>query len=95
MTESETKELEFSEFCFRAEMIDRDKADKVRYQMIAASYTAWQQISAQGGKMNWIEYLDALGLSEKPRTIGKEAKKAMIDRALNIADRIEKAKINE
>lgn len=55
-------------------------------RLIQASFTAWQIIKSNGGKVSWKDYLCSLGLAGKPRTSSVSN-----DEAMKIADEITKA----
>lgn len=57
--------MEYGEYRFRAEMLLKKRARETKNSMIAASFTAWQIISSQGGKVPWEKYLRMVGLAEK------------------------------
>lgn len=81
--------MSVSELCFRSDMYEQERAEQVKIQMVAASFTAWQTIAAQGIKVApWGDYLRKLGLAEKKAPISLEAKKAMAKKGYNIANLI-------
>lgn len=87
-------DLDFAELVFRSSMIEREKADQVKNSMIAASFTAWQIITSNGGKLDWDKHILALGLTDKPPKISDKAKKLMVDKAYYVADKIKASRVN-
>jgi len=73
-------------------MLTEEKADKIKTQMIAASFTAWQM---KDTNKLFDEYLRPLGLVDKPEKLSKEVKQKMIERNVGIAERIRKASLKQ
>jgi hypothetical protein len=57
--------MEYGEYRFRAEMLQKNQARAIKNEMVAASFTAWQVICSQGGKIPWEQYLEMVGLAER------------------------------
>lgn len=70
-------------------MIEEEKAEAIKNQMIAASFTAWQLEA--GGKMGFAEYLRQLGLSDSEPKLTEDQKEILTSRGLDVADRINAA----
>jgi len=83
--------MEFAEYRFRADALQAQRAQAVREQMTAATFTAWQMYRTQGGKMAWGKYLDAMGLGAPRERVAKEEKDEALEAAASIA-RLLKAK---
>ena len=88
MTNKELGELDYDEFVFRSKMLAEEKSEKLRQQMIAASFTAWQ---LKDTKKTFDEYLRALGLADKQGKMSDELRRKMVERNIGIAERIRKA----
>jgi hypothetical protein len=69
-------------------MLEQQRGEEVKNQLIAASFAMWQYMATQGGKMNWQAYLENLGLAEKREPISEEARKVMANRSYSIAEKI-------
>jgi hypothetical protein len=68
-------------------MLQRDKAEAVKNQLLAASFTAWQMLLAKGEKREWQKYASDLGLVEKAR-ISKEERAAVAQAGYSRAEQI-------
>jgi len=66
-------------------MIEKERVEKTKDQMIAASFTAWQMMHS---KKTFAEHLRMLGLLEKEKPVTKEEKRARVESALDKARRI-------
>jgi hypothetical protein len=66
-------------------MIEKERVEKTKDQMIAASFTAWQMMHS---KKTFAEHLRMLGLLEKEKPVTVEQKKANVKSALAKARRI-------
>lgn len=71
---------------FYADMLDRQKADRQREGLTNAAFVAYLQ--GAGKDKTWNAYLQALGLVEKTAPITKEAKKKIVKKSQQIAERI-------
>jgi hypothetical protein len=91
LSEREFDDLNFSTYLFRSGQLEHRRAEEIRSQLIAASFTAWQMLTAQGLKQGWNEYLSLLGLSESD-SMGREAGRRMADKAITIAERIRRSR---
>jgi hypothetical protein len=87
ITESQFDKMDFTELVFRSEMLDRERYEAAKNQMIAASFTAWQMRAAQGDKTGWNKYQMKLGLSENEHIEKEEAAKVK-QTAIDIIKRI-------
>jgi hypothetical protein len=80
--------MDFKELGFRSKMLEQQRGEEVKNQLIAASFAIWQYIASQGGKTNWKKYLESLGLAEKAEPISEEARKVIANRSYSIAEKI-------
>jgi len=92
LTEKDFDELDYSEYNFRLGMLAEEKAEALKKQMIAASFTAWQMKETN---KTFEEYLRILGLTDKQEKIPDATKKKMIERNINIAERIRKGSLKQ
>ena len=72
MTARQLETMEYGEYVFRAGMLAKRQVQAAKEKLIAASFTAWQMISFQGGKIPWRRHLEAVGLLEPKRLTKKE-----------------------
>jgi hypothetical protein len=86
MAESEFRDLLYSDFLMRYELIQEIRAEDARGQMIAQTWNAWLMGAAQGKTFEWM--LIHYGLKEKPPPLTAEEKheiaKAAYANAANI-----------
>lgn len=84
-TDRQIGERDFEDVVWRAEAIQRRKAEEYRQLLTAASFAAWQIRAAQGDKSSWKKYSGALGLTEdkQPGDSG-----TTVDEAKAVAGRI-------
>lgn len=86
----------YSEILFQGSYILERKKQEFKDKLIAASFTAWQTVSAQSQKpMEWNKYLKGLGLTDKIKANENELKEEA-ERALNKVEKlIQKARESE
>jgi hypothetical protein len=68
--------MEYEEYRFRSGMLRKKTAQAVKDAMVAASFTAWQIIRSQGGKLTWEKYLAACGLADREKISREEVSEA-------------------
>lgn len=73
-------------------MFAEEKAEERKYALIAASFTAWQMKDT--GK-TFDDYIRAFGLGEKKAKINDKMKKQLIERNIDLAERIRKASLKQ
>jgi hypothetical protein len=76
-------------------MIDQEKAEAVKNQLVAASFTAWQIANNIPFKKQLSQHLSTLGLAEKAKPMSKEYKEIVVkrayDKAQSVLERMKKA----
>jgi len=77
----------FGEIVFRIKMLIKTKYENSKNELIAASFTAWQMLAAQGSEITWQQYIKMLGLSDS-KSIDAETKKQIAKKSYAIADMI-------
>jgi hypothetical protein len=80
--------MEFKELVFRSKMLEQQRGEEVKNQLIAASFTVWQYIRTRGATTTWETYLKNYGLAEKQEPISEEARKVIANRSYSIAEKI-------
>jgi hypothetical protein len=75
ITRSQLNALDYAEYRDMVDTLHERRAQEYRERMIAATFTAWQIIRSQGGKMKWEKHLKAVGLGPDSAKIDAEEKK--------------------
>jgi hypothetical protein len=72
-------------------MHEQERATRQKNELIAASFSAWQIIVSNGGKIDWEKHLCSLGLSDRKHELSENMKKYLSEKALTIAEKIQRA----
>lgn len=76
-------------------MIDEQKAEDVKNQMVSASFAAWQITNQVSYRKQLSAHLKSLGLAEKEKPMSKEYKEVVVkrayDKAQSVLERMKKA----
>lgn len=87
LQEKQFDDLLFTELLFTSDMLDREKAERQREQLMASAFTAYLQ-GASGKNVTWNKYIQLLGLAEKEKPISNDRKKKIIAESRMIAEKI-------
>jgi hypothetical protein len=92
LTVDQFDKMEFSEFVFRSEMLQKQQAQALKDSLYSASFAAWQVLrQSKGLKMGWIKYSESLGITDKKTPhLSSDEKADAISAAINIHNRITK-----
>jgi hypothetical protein len=82
--------MRFSEIAFQSRMIEADKAERFKNQMICSAFEGWQYLMAQGEKGTFSDYLNNIGLSDKDDKLTAEDKKKIAAKAYETGERVMK-----
>lgn len=85
-TEKELDELQFTEFLFQVDQVEKEQARQAQQTMTAAAFTAWLQ--GAGQDKNFPEFLSFYGIGEKIKPIPKEKKRQMTEASRKTAEKI-------
>jgi len=83
-------DVPYSDFIEQVEYIEKQQEKEQRKKYITAAYSVWLQ--GIGGKKTFGEYLDSLGLSEKPVKMTKKQMRKIAIAGLRTAQNILKSK---
>jgi len=91
LTVDQFDKMEFSEYVFRSEMLQKQQAQALKDGLYYASFAAWQVLQSKGLKMGWIKYSESLGITDKKTPhLSSDEKADAISAAINIHNRITK-----
>lgn len=90
MSKENFTKMKFSELVFQSRMLDSQKAERFKNQLIAGAFVGWQYLMAQGEKGNFSDYLNNLGLSDKDDKLTVEDKKKIVAEAYETGARVMK-----
>jgi hypothetical protein len=75
ITRRELEALDYAEYREMADALQENRVQEYKDRMTAATFTAWQIIRSQGGKMKWEKHLKAVGLGPDSAKVNAEEKK--------------------